>query len=75
MIRKTSGGAHSPCPLMIRDGVPRIICQLSGSDVRVCGCSQRDRVGLQYVIVPMKVTRKDAHVNARRHQTAILIGF
>ena len=42
-------------------------------DVR--GCLQRDRVGLQYVIVPRKVTRKDAHVNARRHQTAILIDF
>jgi hypothetical protein len=23
----------------------------------------------------MKVTRKDAHVNARRHQTAILMDF
>ena len=36
MIRKTSGGAHPPCPLMIRDGVPGFV---SGVSVVLLKCA------------------------------------
>jgi hypothetical protein len=37
--------------------------------------SHKARTGWQYASVPAKVTRKDAHVTASRHQTVILMGF